>query len=188
MNYKIIKRTFDLFFSILSILLLSPFLVTVILLIIIFDGGKVIFCQERVGRNGKIFTFYKFRSMPINTGDVPSDKLNNIKITLIGKIIRRFNIDELPQLFNIFKGDMSFVGPRPCIKNQSELIKLRKNNDSYKCTPGLTGFAQIKAYSGMPYTEKAKLDAIYSKNISFKFDIEILFKTFIYLFKSPPIY
>ena len=188
MNYQIIKRTFDLFFSILSILLLSPFLITIILMIFIFDGKKVIFCQERVGRNGKIFTFYKFRSMPINTGDIPSEKLKNIKITLIGKIIRRFNIDELPQLFNILKGDMSFVGPRPCIKSQSELITLRKYNNSHKCTPGLTGFAQIKAYSGMPYSEKAKLDAIYSKNISFKFDLEILLKTFVYLFKTPPVY
>ena len=107
---------------------------------------------------------------------------------MIGKFIRRTNIDELPQLFNIFLGDMSFVGPRPSLPNQYELIKIRRKNNVYYCKPGLTGLAQISSYDGMKNSEKVFFDVEYLKKISFKYDLYIIFQTFLYLFRKPPVY
>jgi len=157
-------------------------------LIKIFDTGPVFFKQIRVGQDRKEFLFYKFRSMPVNTGNLPSDKIGQLKLTWIGKFIRRSNIDELPQLFNILKGDMSVVGPRPPLPDQKELIQLRIQNGSIKIRPGLTGLAQINSFDGMSIEEKANFDAEYTLQISLFNDLKIIFNTFSYLFKPPPVY
>lgn len=182
------KRVFDIFFSLLALLLLSPLLVVVALLIKVFDPGPVIFRQNRVGRNGESFVFYKFRSMPVNTGDIPSDKIGAVRIGAVGRFIRRTSIDELPQLLNILKGDMSIVGPRPPITSQTELIGLRRSNGALLCRPGLTGLAQIRSFDGMTVPQKAEFDGMYARSISFLGDIKIVLGTFTYLLKPPPVY
>jgi len=169
-------------------IVLSPVMLVVALCIKLFDPGPIFFKQKRIGRHSKEFWFYKFRSMPVNTGDIASDQIGEIKLTWIGQMIRRTNLDELPQLLNILQGDMSVVGPRPPIPNQVELIKLREENKSNKVRPGLTGLAQIKSFDGMSVSQKAKFDEEYTKTISCWNDIKIIFGTVTYLFKPPPVY
>jgi O-antigen biosynthesis protein WbqP len=147
-----------------------------------------IFKQMRVGRGGNEFMFYKFRSMPLKTPIVESHLKDKLKITPFGKFIRRTNLDELPQFFNVLKGDMSFIGPRPPIPTQENLISLRKHNKSLFLKPGLTGWAQVNSYDNMPEDVKAKFDGEYAGRISIKMDILILFKTVIYFTKKPPTY
>lgn len=182
------KRLVDIFCSLLAIIVLSPILILSGLIIFFQDLGPAIFKQKRVGRNGHIFNFYKFRSMPVNTPNVQSSETNRLKITPFGKFIRRTNIDELPQLVNILKGDMSVIGPRPPIPSQTDLLQWRKENGSLACRPGLTGLAQVNSYDFMPVEEKAKWDGVYAKDISFIKDVAILLKTFLYLTKKPPTY
>lgn len=182
------KRFLDILIVLIALILLWPLLALVSLLIKIFDPGPIIFKQLRIGKDEVPFTFYKFRSMPVNTGDRASDELGLINMTWIGRLIRRTSLDELPQLFNILKGDMSIVGPRPPIPQQKELIKLRIDSGAIKCRPGLTGLAQVSSFDGMSVCCKAEFDSIYSKNIVFIGDIRIILRTFIYLFKPPPIY
>jgi O-antigen biosynthesis protein WbqP len=126
--------------------------------------------------------------MPVNTRDVPSDQLRGVNFTWIGKLIRRTNLDELPQLINIIKGDMSVVGPRPPLASQHELIELRRENGALSCRPGLTGLAQISSFDGMSVGEKAHFDGEYAHKISIIKDLSIIFRTFAYLRKSPPVY
>ena len=152
------KRLLDLCIVAGAVVTLIPVIIIVYFLIKVFDPGPVIFRQQRVGLNGKLFNFYKFRSMPVNTGDIPSDQLGNIKLSWVGRVIRRTNIDELPQLFNVIKGDMSIVGPRPALPTQVELINLRSGNGATKCRPGLTGLAQVSSFDGMSAAHKAGLD------------------------------
>ncbi len=182
------KRAGDLFFSIISLLVLLPIFFLIAILIKIFDNGPIFFTQYRVGKGNKKFIFIKFRSLPASTPNIPSDKLGKVKISFIGRIIRRTNADELPQLINILKGDMSFVGPRPALDSQRELIDARTKNGSINCRPGLTGLAQVNSYNNMPFEEKAKFDYTYCQNISLISDISIILKTFIYLLSPPPIY
>lgn len=183
-----LKRIFDIIFSFVVLCCLFPLFLFVAFTIIIFDSGPIIYKQRRIGLNGETFILYKFRSMPTGTGNVPSDKIGEIKINFIGKFIRRTNIDELPQLYNILIGDMSLVGPRPCITSQIELFELRRSNGSLLCRPGLTGLAQINSFNGMSFQQKAHYDGIYSEKISFVNDLMIILKTFLYLLKPPPIY
>lgn len=187
--YRLIgKRFFDIVLSVISLVFLAPFMLVVGFLIKVFDPGPIFFLQKRVGRDGKHFDFYKFRSMPVNTGDIPSDRLGAVKIGPIGRFIRRTNADELPQLINILKGDMSFVGPRPSILSQVELIELRKSSGALSCLPGLTGLAQINSYTGMTVSDKAAFDSRYAESITFSGDLKIIFSTFFYLLKPPPVY
>ncbi|RUO18668.1 sugar transferase [Aliidiomarina haloalkalitolerans] len=182
------KRLVDFLIVISATILLLPFMVLIAVLIKIFDPGPVIFKQKRVGRYGETFDFYKFRSMPINTGDLPSDKVGQVKLTWVGKFIRRTNLDELPQLFNVLKGDMSIVGPRPPIPAQAELTELRQKNGALNCRPGLTGLAQVSSFDGMSVPEKAAFDGKYAKNVTLLSDIKIILRTFVYLLKPPPVY
>jgi len=182
------KRLIDITASIGVIIILSWILIIIALIIKLQDGGAVFFIQKRIGKNKKEFSILKFRSMPVNTANVSSDQSNLIKITPFGKFIRRTNMDELPQLFNILKGDMSLIGPRPSLPNQIELIELRSVNGSYNCRPGLTGLAQVNSYDYMSVKEKANFDGIYSKNISFISDLKIVLQTLKYLTKEPPVY
>lgn len=188
MLYYFLKRIFDIFFSILVLLTLSPLLILVSILIFLQDGGSPIFKQKRFGIKGNKFIFYKFRSMPIMTPDVTSDNDNEIRITPLGAILRRFNIDELPQFFNVLKGDMSVIGPRPGILSQKKLIIMRKENQSINIKPGLTGWAQVNAYNNMSETKKAQFDGEYFKKMSIMLDLFIIFKTMIYFTKKPPKY
>jgi O-antigen biosynthesis protein WbqP len=126
--------------------------------------------------------------MPINTPNVQSNEVSKLSVTPFGKFIRRTNLDELPQLLNIVNGSMSFIGPRPCIPTQFELIELREKNGSIKAKPGLTGWAQVNSYDYMPNTVKANFDYYYYCNMSILLDVKIIFKTLSYLTKTPPTY
>lgn len=183
-----LKRFFDIVFAAVSLILLSPLMLLVSLLIKLEDGGPVIFRQARVGHKAETFEVFKFRSMPVNVSNVPKSEAGEIRVTRVGRIIRRVSIDELPQLFNILRGDMSVVGPRPPIASQTELISLRNENGAFGCLPGLTGLAQVNGYDGMPETEKAEFDGAYAANVSLATDIKIVLRTFAYLTRKPPVY
>ena len=183
-----IKRLLDIVLASLSLMFLSPIMLGVSLVIRLDDGGPVFFTQTRIGRHGTPFQFFKFRSMPVNTGDIPSAQAGNLKVTNVGRFIRRTNIDELPQLFNILRGDMSVVGPRPAIPSQEALLTMRDENGASLCRPGLTGAAQVNSYDGMPEDEKAAWDGWYATRVSLSTDLKIVFRTFAYLIKSPPAY
>lgn len=163
-------------------------MLVVALAIYLEDRGSIIFRQKRIGARGSVFQVLKFRSMPENTGDFESARAHGLRITKVGRIIRRTNIDELPQLFNVLRGDMSLVGPRPPIPSQIELCRLREQNGSLHCAPGLTGLAQVNGYDGMPDEEKAQWDGLYAETMSFFNDIKIVLRTFGYLRKKPPVY
>jgi O-antigen biosynthesis protein WbqP len=182
------KRLLDILLAITALAMLAPLCLLVVVTIWIFDPGTAIFQQHRVGQSGASFTFYKFRSMPLNTGDIPSDQLSSIELSWIGSFIRRTNIDELPQLVNILKGDMSIVGPRPSLPSQEGLVELRRLNGALQCRPGLTGLAQINSFDGMSFEQKALYDGQYSKSICFSGDLAIIGRTFLYLIKPPPKY
>ncbi len=187
--YKLfIKRFLDIFFSLIGLIILSPILILIAVVIFFQDFGSIIYIQERVGKDGLIFKFYKFRSMAMNTPNVPSSETSKLKVTPFGKVLRRTNLDELPQLINILKGDMSIVGPRPPIPSQENLIRLRETNGALKCRPGLTGLAQVNSYDYMPEEEKSNWDGTYARSISALTDLKILLKTILYLTKKPPVY
>ena len=168
--------------------LLSPLFLLLAAIIFVQDLGNPIFKQKRVGLNGNMFMFYKFRSMPQNNPNVESHQRHLIKVTPFGKLIRRTNLDELPQFWNVLRGDMSFVGPRPPIPSQVSLINLRRSNGSLMLKPGLTGWAQVNSYDNMPEEHKAKFDGEYARRISLKMDLLILLKTVVYFTKKPPTY
>lgn len=135
-------RLFDFCFSLIGLLAASPVLVA-LFIIGLFDTGSPLFRQERVGRNEKPFTLYKFRTMAVDTASVASHLASTSSITKFGHFLRRTKLDELPQLWNVLKGEMSLVGPRPCLFNQPELIAERKMRGVQKARPGITGLAQV---------------------------------------------
>lgn len=183
-----LKRLLDIAAAAAGLVLLSPVLALIAILIKITDPGPVIFVQNRVGRGGRLFRFFKFRSMPCGTPELSSDKIQELKISAIGRLIRRTNIDELPQLANVLKGDMSLVGPRPPIASQHELIELRRASGALDCRPGLTGLAQVNSFDNMSVAEKAGFDADYASKVSLMLDLGIIFRTVSYLLKPPPKY
>jgi O-antigen biosynthesis protein WbqP len=188
MIYSFFKRLIDFTASLGVLILLSPILLLTALIIFLQDFHNPIFSHQRVGKDGKLFTFYKFRSMPVNTPNVESREKDKIKVTPFGKVLRRTNLDEIPQLLSILKGDMSLVGPRPPIPSQVNLVKLRTENGAILHKPGLTGWAQVNSYDNMPDEVKAEFDGYYAANISFILDVKIVLKTLLYLTKKPPAY
>lgn len=182
------KRFFDIILSLVALIILCPLMILISLLIKLFDLGPIFFKQQRVGMNGKLFYMYKFRSMPVNTKNIASDKIKELNLNFIGKFIRRTNIDELPQLLNILKSDMSFVGPRPSLSSQNDLIEIRLKKGVLSFKPGMTGLAQISSYNGMSVNTKVDFDKEYINSISFTTDVSIILKTFCYLLKPPPLY
>lgn len=179
------KRLIDIVISFIAIIvLLIPF-VLISLLILLTNPGPVFFRQKRFGKNKKMFKILKFRTMKVDTPDLPTDKIKNPEqyITRIGRILRKTSLDELPQVFNIFIGQMSFIGPRPALWNQTELIKLRDRVGANDVRPGLSGWAQINGRDEIPEKKKAELDGEYVKKMSFWFDIKCFFGTFIKVFK-----
>jgi O-antigen biosynthesis protein WbqP len=182
------KRLLDVILAGTALAVLSPLLLLTVVLIRLEDGGPTLFRQRRSGRDGVDFTLFKFRSMPVGSANVPSAGAGNLRITRVGRIIRRTNIDELPQLLNILRGDMSVVGPRPALPSQEDLLSLRRENGAMRCRPGLTGLAQVKSYDGMPVSEKASLDGRYAARPSLFGDLGIILRTVAYLFRRPPVY
>lgn len=177
--YEIIKRAFDLIASGVSIVLLFPLMVIIYCIIKIQDPSPAIFKQERIGKDGKLFSIYKFRSMKQNAPTLAAREINEEDyVTSIGKILRKTSLDELPQLLNILKGEMSFVGPRPLIPNEGIINDLRVEKEIHKLIPGLTGWAQIKARNTHSMEEKLDLDVYYYNNRNFLLDLKIIFMTF----------
>ena len=186
MYNKIFKRIIDLLLSFIGIVILLIPMLVIILIIKITDPGPAFFTQKRVGLNKKYFKLLKFRTMKMNTPhDTPTHLLENPDqyITSIGNVLRKTSLDELPQLFNIFIGQMSIIGPRPALWNQDDLIKERDKYHANDIRPGLTGWAQVNGRDELEIPVKAKFDGEYVKKVSFLFDIKIFFMTFIKVLK-----
>ena len=185
MKRKIIKKSFDFILSsILILLLIIPF-VCISLLIIISTKESPIYLSKRIGQNKKIFIMPKFRTMRKETPQLATHLLKNSNeyLSKIGTLLRKTSIDELPQMWSIFIGDMSFVGPRPALFNQYDLIKKRDNYNINDFKPGISGYAQINGRDGITIDEKVKLDSFYVSNQSFFLDTKILFLTLLKVFK-----
>jgi O-antigen biosynthesis protein WbqP len=174
-----LKRLFDLFLAILLALALAIPLIVVALLVRLTSKGPALYWSDRVGRDNKIFSMPKFRSMRIGTPEVATHLLTNpsAHLTPIGPLLRKSSLDELPQLWSILTGEMSFVGPRPALFNQQDLIELRTQKGVLQLVPGLTGWAQINGRDELPIPEKVALDVEYLNKQSFWFDIRILWLT-----------
>ncbi len=174
------KRALDFFAALSATVLLSPVFLVIALVSFLSAGSPVIYRQERIGRNMKKFTIYKFRTMKNGTRLAPTNDLDEAheQITAVGKILRKTSLDELPQLFNIIKGDMSFVGPRPLITEEGEIHELRRKAGVYAVRPGLTGWAQINGRDKLSDEDKVKMDREYIEKQSLLFDFKILVGTF----------
>lgn len=200
MLYKFVKRGFDIVLSFSAMILLLPLLVVIGILIKLDSKGPIFFLQKRIGKDGKLFRLYKFRTMQVNADkelrrilacdeearkeyEINKKLKNDPRITRIGNLIRKLSIDELPQLLNILRGDMSFVGPRPYLYRE---IKDMKNYYDKIITvkPGLTGLWQVSGRSDLTFEKRLKLDQEYLNNISLKEDLKIFFKTFIVIFNT----
>ena len=194
MYAKYIKRILDFTLSLIALIVLSPVFVIIAIAIKIDSKGPIFFLQERLGKNGKIFKIIKFRTMVVNAehiGDglkVKSE--NDNRITKIGKFLRKTSLDELPQLINVIKGDMSIVGPRPPVtyhpykyEDYSEEQKRR-----FTVRPGITGLAQVKGRASINWEERIKIDIEYVDKIGLKEDFLIILKTFLEVFKKEDIY
>ena len=182
---KLMKRIFDLILA--SIILASSFILLILIAIVVrfTSKGPVFHWSSRVGRYNQIFSMPKFRTMRLQTPQVATHLLGNPKRyeTPIGPFLRKTSLDELPQLFNIFKGDMSFVGPRPALFNQHDLIQLRTKAKVHLLLPGITGWAQINGRDTLSIPDKVTLDVEYLKQQSFVFDIKILCITILKVLK-----
>ncbi len=176
-----IKRLFDIAVALFAgLILLLPLLLTA-LLVKLTSPGPVLYWSERVGRHNRMFKMPKFRSMRVGTPALATHLLDNPQtwLTPVGSFLRKSSLDELPQLWSIFKGDMSLVGPRPALFNQHDLMALRTQYGVHELVPGLTGWAQINGRDELPIPQKVALDVQYLKRRSFWFDMKILILTFI---------
>jgi len=179
------KKLFDLLFGVVIFVLLAILMLLISLLVYLSSKGPILYWSNRVGVNNEIFKMPKFRSMMIDTPDVATHLLDNPNACLspIGGFLRRSSLDELPQLFSVLKGDMSFVGPRPALFNQDDLIALRTENGVDKLLPGITGWAQVNGRDELSIPDKVALDVEYLNRQSFWFDIKILWMTFLKVIK-----
>jgi O-antigen biosynthesis protein WbqP len=175
------KRIFDLLLGVgILVLLLIP-MVLIAIAVRFLSKGSALYWSNRIGRNNEIFKMPKFRSMLINTPAVATHLLDNpdVYLSLIGGFLRRSSLDELPQLFSVLRGDMSFLGPRPALFNQEDLISLRKEKGVDKLLPGITGWAQVNGRDELTIPDKVALDTEYLNRQSFWFDMKILWMTFL---------
>ncbi|MFN6671054.1 sugar transferase [Enterococcus gallinarum] len=182
-----VKRGIDFLLSLAGIIILSPIFLILCLAIKVDSKGPIIFKQKRVGKDKSHFNIYKFRTMKVDTPkEMPTHLLENpdFFITKVGKFLRKTSLDELPQLFNILKGDMAVIGPRPALWNQYDLIDERDKYEANDIRPGLTGLAQISGRDELEIQEKAKLDGYYTEHISFGMDVKCFFGTITSVFKS----
>ncbi|MGG1687215.1 sugar transferase [Pseudalkalibacillus sp. NRS-1564] len=185
--YMKVKRVMDIVLSSLGIVILSPVFIVLIIAIKAETKGPVLFKQKRVGIHKKHFNILKFRTMRIDTPkDTPTHLLDNPEqyITKVGKFMRKTSLDELPQIFNIFAGQMSVIGPRPALWNQFDLIEERDKYGANDVPPGLTGWAQINGRDELPVEVKAKLDGKYVMKIGLSMDIKCFFGTIVSVLKS----
>ncbi|MGN0549488.1 MAG: sugar transferase [Acutalibacteraceae bacterium] len=175
--YKYIKRSLDLITALFLVIILSPIMLIAAILIAVNRDGPILFKQERPGKDGKIFTVYKFRTMSTTLRDKNGNELSDFdRMTKIGNILRKTSVDELPQLFNIIKGEMSFIGPRPLLKEYLELYspeQMRRHN----VLPGISGWAQVNGRNTLTWDEKFAYDVYYVDHYSFKMDLKIFIKT-----------
>jgi len=183
--FVIMKRVFDLFFGVILLLSLVIIMLFIAIAIRRTSKGSVLYWSDRVGKNNKIFKMPKFRSMLTDTPAVATHLLDNPDAYLspIGGFLRSTSLDELPQLFSVLKGDMSFVGPRPALFNQEVLITLRTEKGVDKLLPGITGWAQVNGRDELSIPDKVELDVEYLKRQSFWFDMKILWMTFLKVIK-----
>jgi len=180
------KRLFDAVFSVVLLLVLLIPMVLIAVMVKFTSKGDILYWSDRVGKDNVIFKMPKFRSMMVDTPAVATHLLGNPQsnLTPIGNFLRKYSLDEFPQLWSIAKGDMSFVGPRPALFNQDDLVKLRSDKGVDKVVPGLTGWAQINGRDELPIPEKVKMDAEYLQRQSFLFDLKILWITFLRVVKK----
>jgi len=180
------KRIFDFLLSILLIILFSGIFLMISIIVSLTSEGPILYWSDRVGKDGNIYRMPKFRTMIINTPEVATDLLNNPKnyLTPVGKFLRETSLDELPQLFSILIGQMSFVGPRPALFNQCNLISKRKQEGIDQLLPGITGWAQINGRDTISDKDKLRFDKYYLDNMSFLFDLKILILTFFSVIKK----
>lgn len=187
MYARFFKRLIDIIIAFLALVLLSWLFLVLIIAIKIDDPGSAFFTQKRVGKNKTYFKLHKFRSMKMSTPhDVPTHLLEDPEqyITRVGRFLRKSSLDELPQIWDIFIGKMSIVGPRPALWNQDDLIAQRDKYGANGVLPGLTGWAQINGRDELEIPLKAKLDGEYVSKMSFWFDLKCFFGTFVSVFKS----
>lgn len=184
------ERLVNLLGAVLLLVCLAPLMLIVALVIRLDSPGPAIFKQKRVGQNGRYFTLYKFRSMRVGTPDLPSEMVpkDDQRFTRVGKLIRRFSIDELPQLVNIIWGDMNFIGPRPALYNQYDLIKMRRATGVNRLKPGITGWAQVNGRENISLERKVELDRYYLENRSWLLDAKIMWLTVVKSFGGADLY
>ncbi|MBC8200112.1 MAG: sugar transferase [Desulfobacteraceae bacterium] len=180
------KRIFDLTMAGFLLCFLSVPILVVGLMVKLTSKGPVLYWSDRVGINNTIFRMPKFRTMRINTPAIATHLMKNpdAYLTPIGFFLRKFSLDELPQLYSILKGDISFVGPRPALYNQDDLVELRTGKGIHKLIPGITGWAQVNGRDELPIPVKVEFDEYYLKNRSFLFDLKILWMTFFNVLSS----
>ena len=179
------KRIFDLIMALVLIVLFSIPMLVIAALIKLMSKGPAIFWTDRVGVNNSIFKMAKFRTMKLNTPQVATHLMKNPEDYLIpgGEFLRKYSLDELPQLFNVLKGDMSFIGPRPALFNQDDLVALRTKKNIHKLAPGVTGWAQVNGRDDLPVPVKVSFDEYYFNHHSFAFDFYIILLTVIKVVK-----
>lgn len=180
-GYLFVKRLFDVVLSLIAVVLLALPMIVIALLVRLDSKGPAIFTQDRMGKDGKVFRIYKFRTMELTAPtDMATRDIADIEkhITKLGAFLRRTSIDELPQLYNIIRGDMSIVGYRPVCLTEDKLNDLRKQYGVFALRPGITGLAQVQGRDNVDYQEKARMDAEYVSRCGFKLDVWCLLKTF----------
>jgi O-antigen biosynthesis protein WbqP len=171
------KRVFDFSVSVLLLVLCSPILLIIIAVIRLQSSGSAIFSQTRVGTKGQPFTCYKLRTMYAGTPNLPTHEVAALSVTPLGKYLRRFKFDELPQLYNVLIGDLSLVGPRPCLPSQVELVEARRRLGVLEVRPGITGLAQIKGVDMSDADRLAQIDAQYVRTQSLIGDLRLIMAT-----------
>ena len=186
-NYIFFKRVLDFILALVGLIILSPVFLMLVIFIKLDSKGPILFKQKRVGIHKTHFEILKFRTMKIDTPkDMPTHMLANPEkyITRVGKFLRKTSLDELPQIINILKGEMSIIGPRPALWNQYDLIAERDKYGANDILPGLTGWAQVHGRDELEIEEKAKLDGYYVKHLGFKLDVQCFFLTIKSVLKS----
>jgi lipopolysaccharide/colanic/teichoic acid biosynthesis glycosyltransferase len=180
---KVGKRIFDIFLALFLFIFMSPIFVIVGFLIFIFMGRPIIFKQERPGLNNKLFTIFKFRTMNNSSDENGVLAQDSERITYLGKVLRSWSIDELPEICNILTGKMSFVGPRPLLVEYLDIYSAQQSR-RHEVKPGLTGWAQVNGRNNISWEDKFNLDIWYVDNVSFMLDLKILLKTITYIIKK----
>lgn len=197
--YVVFKRLFDIIVSFIGLIILSPLFIIISILIKREDHGSIFLKQQRIGKSGKLFNLYKFRSMVPNADEILKEMLkdpklkreykknmklsNDPRITKIGKFIRKTSIDELPQLINVLKGEMSLIGNRPYLPREIDDIG-EYYDEIVKSKPGITGYWQVSGRSNLSFEDRCKLESYYSNNFNFLLDVKIFFLTFYVVFKN----